>query len=93
MPKGIPRDSSIKQAVLHRLKIASGHLAKVIQMVDNGDYCPDVIHQSRAVQKALKEADNVLLDNHLKTCVADQIKNGETEESLNEILKIFKNKQ
>lgn len=93
MPKGVPRDSSIKQTVLHRLKIASGHLDKVIQMVDNGDYCPDVIHQSRAVQKALKEADNVLLDNHLKTCVADQIKNGETEESLNEILKIFKNKQ
>ena len=78
---------------MHRLKIASGHLAKVIQMVDSGDYCPDVIHQSRAVQKAIKEADSVLLDNHLKTCVADQIKNGETEESLKEILKIFKNKQ
>lgn len=92
MPKGIPRDSSIKQTVLHRLKIARGHLDKVIQMADNGDYCVDVIYQSRAVQKALKEADNVLLDNHLKTCVADQIKNGKSEESLNEILKIFRNK-
>ncbi|MDO8599795.1 MAG: metal-sensing transcriptional repressor [bacterium] len=93
MPKGVPRDSSIKQSVLHRLKIARGHLDKVIQMTDSGDYCVDIIYQSRAVQKALKEADSVLLDNHLKTCVADQIRNGETTESLNEILKIFKNKE
>lgn len=92
MPKGIPRNPSTKRTVVHRLKIARGHLDRVIKMVEDGDYCVDVLYQSRAVQKALKQADLALLDNHLKTCVAAQIKNGESEESLGEILKIFEHK-
>ena len=70
------RPKDVKERIVHRLKIAQGHLKKVQQMVEDDVYCVDVIHQSRAVQKALKEVDNVLLENHLKCCVTDAIKAG-----------------
>ena len=83
-----PKDT--EERILHRLKIAKGHLQKVIQMVEDGHYCIDVIHQSQAVQRALQEADGAVLENHLKTCVVDHIKNGEADKSVSEIMQIFK---
>lgn len=79
-----------KERTLHRLKIARGHLNKVIKMVESGDYCIDVLHQSQAVQKALKETDNLILENHLNTCVADSIKNGKKQTAINEVMEVFK---
>lgn len=79
-----------KKRVVHRLKIAKGHLSKVITMVEDDTYCIDIIHQSQAIQKALKEVDNLLLENHLKTCVVEQLKNGETETSIAEVMKVFR---
>ena len=76
--------------ILHRLKIARGHLDKVIKMTENGDYCVDVIHQSQEVQSALREADNQIFDTHLKTCVVSQIKDGKAEQSIEEIMKVFR---
>ncbi|MBI2018434.1 metal-sensitive transcriptional regulator [Candidatus Daviesbacteria bacterium] len=87
-----PKDT--QERILHRLRIARGHLDKVIKMIENGDYCIDIIHQSQAVQSALREADSLTLENHLKTCVVDHIKKGETETSIKEIMYVFKkNKQ
>ena len=83
-----PKDT--EERILHRLKIAKGHLQKVIQMVETGEYCIDVIHQSQAVQRALQEADGVVLKNHLQTCVVDHIKNGEANESIEEIMNVFR---
>lgn len=83
-----PKDH--QERVLHRLKIASGHLKKVIQMAQNHEYCIDVIHQSQAVQKALQEADNLILENHLKTCAAEAIRSGREEEAIAEVMNVFK---
>ena len=83
-----PKDT--QERILHRLKISLGHLKKVIKMVENQEYCIDVIHQSQAVQRALQEADNVILENHLKTCVVDHIKKGEVKKTTDEIVKVFK---
>jgi DNA-binding FrmR family transcriptional regulator len=77
---------------LHRLKIARGHLDKVIDMVDKGTYCIDVVHQSMAVQSALRKIDELILENHLKTCVADSIKNGESDEAIKEVMAVLKKK-
>lgn len=83
-----PKDT--KEAILHRLKIAKGHLQKVLQMVEVDQYCIDVIHQSQAVQRALQEVDGVVLENHLKVCVVDRIKQGEVGRSIEEIMNVFK---
>lgn len=92
MPRGIPRDKSTNRKVIHRLAIARGHLDKVIKMVEDGEYCIDVIHQSIAVQAALKEIDKVVLRNHMESCVSDSIKKGDEKEVISEVMKIFDKK-
>lgn len=86
------RPKNIQERILHRLKIAQGHLAKVLKMVENDEYCIDVIHQSQAVQRALEEVDSLVLENHLQGCVVDHIKKGEAKESIGEIMNVFKRK-
>lgn len=83
-----PKDT--QERILHRLQIAAGHLKKVIKMVEGDEYCIDIIHQSQAVQNALKEADNVILENHLKTCAADAVKSGKGDEAIKEIMNVFR---
>ncbi len=84
------KPKNTKERIIHRLKIARGHLDKVIAMMENHEYCIDVLHQSQAVQKAIKETDNLILENHLKTCVADAIGNGKKDEAILEIMQVFK---
>ncbi len=86
-----PKDT--KERIVHRLKIAQGHLKKVITMIEGDAYCIDILHQSDAVQKALKEIDNIILENHLKSCVSDSIREGKSDEAIAEVMNVFKKKQ
>lgn len=90
MPRGIPINQSSQQRLVHRLKIARGHLDKVIAMVENDEYCIDVVHQSIAVQAALKKIDQAVLENHLKHCVSNSIKNGKGDKAIEEIMNVMK---
>lgn len=83
-----PKDT--QERITHRLKITRGHLDKVIKMAQEGTYCIDVLHQMNAVESALKETGNILLENHLKTCVADAISQGRKDEAIAEIMQVFK---
>ncbi len=85
-----PKDTH--ERITHRLKIARGHLDKVINMMDDDTYCIDVMHQLQAVESGLKQTGNLLLENHLKSCVADAISNGKADESISEIMEVFKKK-
>ena len=85
-----PKDT--QERIVHRLKIAKGHLDKVISMVEADDYCIDVMHQMQAIESGLKETGNVLLENHLKTCVSDAIGKGKKEEAIKEVMEVFKKK-
>lgn len=75
--------------VLKRLKITRGHLEKVIQMVEEGRYCIDILQQSLAVQSALREIDKIILKNHLLTCVARAMQGKKKEEVTEEIVALF----
>ncbi|MBI2040041.1 metal-sensitive transcriptional regulator [Candidatus Microgenomates bacterium] len=86
-----PKDT--QERILHRLKIAQGHLKKVLKMVEGNEYCIDVIHQSQAVQRALEEVDSLVLENHLKTCVVNHIREGKVKTTTDEIMKVFKRVQ
>lgn len=85
-----PKDT--QERITHRLKIARGHLDKIINMVENDTYCIDVLHQMQAVESGLKETGTVILENHLKTCVADAISKGKADEAISEIMQVFKKK-
>lgn len=79
-----------KERILHRYKISLGHLKKVIEMLESGEYCIDIIHQSKAVQKALRDTDQIILENHLKTCAAKAIREGKEKKAIAEIMGIIK---
>ncbi|HET7099413.1 MAG TPA: metal-sensitive transcriptional regulator [Patescibacteria group bacterium] len=81
-----------KDDTIHRLKIAKGHLEKVIKMVEEDDYCIDIVHQSLAIQSALKKVDEIVLANHLKTCVSDSIKAGNADEAIKEVMQVLEKK-
>ena len=85
-----PKDT--QERMLHRLKIARGHLNKVIKMVEEDTYCINVLHQLQAVESGLKETSSVMLENHLKTCATDAIREGRQEEAIREIMTVFKKK-
>jgi DNA-binding FrmR family transcriptional regulator len=86
------RATDSRNSIEHRLKIARGHLNKVLEMVEKNEYCIDILTQSQAVQAALKEADAIILENHLKTCVADAVKKDgyEKEKAVSEVMKVFR---
>ncbi|MFS8159806.1 MAG: metal-sensitive transcriptional regulator, partial [Candidatus Roizmanbacteria bacterium] len=64
-----PKDTH--ERIVHRLKIAKGHLQKIITMMERDEYCIDIMHQIVAVQSGLKKAGNLLLENHLSSCLTD----------------------
>ena len=57
-----------KASALINFKKAHSHLAKIIAMVENGEYCIDVMQQNLAVIGILKSAHQMLMENHLKSC-------------------------
>lgn len=81
-----PRDD-----VSRRLKIAYGHLGKVISMLDEGVYCVDILQQTAAVRSAIKKAEEILLVNHLNHCVTDAMhspkRSSETVKELGELFR------
>ena len=82
-----------KQNVLHRLKIASGHLEKVITMVEKDEYCLDIIQQTQAVESSIEKVTEMILENHLKTCVRESIVSGKgIDEKVAEVIEVFKRK-
>jgi len=86
------KPKNLNENILHRLKITRGHLEKVIKMTEDKEYCIDIIHQSQAVQSALSEVDNLVMENHLRTCAADAIKRGDQKEAIAEVMSVFKKK-
>ena len=79
-----------KKEALDRIKRAKGHLAKVQEMLEEGAYCPDIIHQNRAVQAALKKVDEVVLHGHLHSCVLKDVHGKNSEKMVTEIVDLFK---
>jgi len=85
-----PKDTH--ERITHRLKITRGHIDKIIEMMEDDIYCIDVMHQMQAAESGLKETGNLVLENHLKSCVANAISRGKADESIAEIMQVFKKK-
>ena len=84
------RPKNPQERIKHRYKIVQGHLAKVLAMIDTNDNCLDILHQSQAIQAALREIDNLVLENHLRTCVIDEIQHGTGEAVIEGVVSVFK---
>lgn len=75
-----------------RLKTVEGHIAGIRRMLDEEQYCIDVIRQIQAVQSALNKVSKIILDEHLHSCVITAVQGenpGERERVLEEIVDVF----
>ena len=65
--------------MINRLSRIEGQVRGVKRMVEEDAYCPDILIQVSAVNAALNSFNKVLLANHIRTCVADDIRDGKDE--------------
>ena len=65
--------------MLNRLSRIEGQVRGVKAMVEKDAYCVDILTQVSAINAALNSFNKVLLANHIKTCVADDIRQGKDE--------------
>lgn len=65
--------------LLNRLNRIEGQVRGIRKMVENDCYCPEILVQVSAVNAALNSFNKVLLANHIRTCVADDIRAGKDE--------------
>ena len=79
----------MKKKAIQRLKIIEGQVRGLQKMVDNDKYCIDIITQTLSVEKALSGVEDIILKNHLSSCVIEQIKGQEEEKAIKEILNIY----
>jgi len=77
---------------IQRLKIIEGHIRGIQRMLENDQYCIDVIRQIQAVGAALNKVSTSLLDGHLNTCLLNAIQSEdpfEQKRALREITEVF----
>ena len=79
-----------KKEALLRLKVAAGHLDGVRKMVENDVYCVDLMKQLAAVQGTLERVQQILLRNHLTSCVSTAIREGMGEAIIDELMAALK---
>ncbi len=65
--------------LIHRLNRIEGQIRGIRSMVEKSAYCPDILVQVAAANAALNAFTKELLANHIKTCVADDIRAGRDE--------------
>jgi len=82
-----------KQRLIRRLKILEGQIRGLQEMVEKGTYCIDIITQTSAVKQGLSNVEDLLLENHLGSCILNQVKSGQIDKAKEEILKVYKLKR
>ncbi len=73
------RDEKEYRDLVNRLKRIEGQVRGIEGMLENDAYCTDVLIQVSAVTNALNSFNKALLANHMRTCVADNIRQGNDE--------------
>jgi DNA-binding FrmR family transcriptional regulator len=78
-----------KSDVLKRLSFIEGHLQGIRRMVEQDQYCVDVLKQTYAVRRAIAKMEQLMLDGHLHHCVVEGVKEGRDEEVIGELLDLY----
>lgn len=93
MKQSKPKDH--RKIIGDRMNYIIGHLKANLKMIEEERYCIDIIHQNEAVIAAIRKVNELILKNHLETCVTRAVK-GENEEArkkvFGELMEVFKKK-
>ena len=87
--KKTQRSAEEKKRVISRLHRIGGQINGIAKMIENDAYCNDVLIQLSAVKSSIKSLSAYILENHLYTCVARDLENGELD-TMDEIISLFK---
>lgn len=87
--KETPRSSALQSDLQKRLNRVIGQLNGIKLMIDNNRYCEDVLIQLAAAESAIHSVSTIMLQNHLETCVVEQIMRGNTD-VVNEVMQLIK---
>lgn len=79
------RNMTEEKDLLTRLNRIEGQIRGIRAMVEEERYCVDILNQVSAAQAALSSFVKVLLSNHIKTCVVDDIESGQAEKAVDEL--------
>lgn len=82
------RTGKEQQSLINRLSRIEGQVRGIRKMVENSAYCTDILIQVSAVNAALNSFNKVLLAEHIRTCVADDIRAGK-EETVDELVEVL----
>ncbi|MGI5999722.1 metal-sensitive transcriptional repressor [Lachnoclostridium sp. An131] len=74
--------------LINRLSRIEGQVRGIRKMVESDCYCPDILVQVSAVNAALNSFNKVLLANHIRTCVAEDIRDG-NDETIDELVAVL----
>jgi DNA-binding FrmR family transcriptional regulator len=82
----------IKRRTIHRSKIIQGQMKGLEKMIDQEEYCMDILTQSLAIQKSLASLNKLILENHLKTHVTNDLASGDErrqQSAVQELLNLY----
>ena len=80
---------NVKQAALKRLSYVEGHLSGIRRMIQEEQYCVDILKQTYAVRKAIQKIESTILEGHLKTHVLEGVRDGREGEVLSELIELY----
>lgn len=75
-----------KEALIKRLKRIEGQVKGIQNMVEEERYCVDILTQISAVRSAVNKVGTIILENHMKGCVTESIKEGNSEDMIQELM-------
>lgn len=84
-----PRTDKELKSLVNRLNRIEGQICGIKKMLEANRYCPDILMQVSSVQSALNSFNKELLSSHIKSCVVDDIKEG-NEEAVDELCELLK---
>ena len=69
-----------RKKVVDRLSRIEGHIRGIKKMVEEDRDCPELLHQIAAVKAALNKTGELILEDHIESCLVDAVNQGSTEE-------------
>lgn len=86
MEEKVPAQNNDKEALIKRLKRIEGQVKGIQNMVEEDRYCVDILTQISAIRSAINKVGTIILENHMKGCVTESIKEGNSEEMIQELM-------
>lgn len=72
-------NQELKKRALHRAKILEGQMRGIQKMIENEDYCMDILTQNLALQKSIGSLNKLVLENHIRTHIQQNLSSGSEE--------------